>query len=736
MKKLILFIMFLPSLASAQWSNAWVSGGGADTTGIHAAIVHNAIKIRGKFVTLIPPTDNQILKWDSAADSLKFETDLTGAGGSATSDSAATAHGNEDFDKLFPTSFLEFVIDTIGVRTTGSNLIILARAQGDILLQDSTVITGTLDISGDVGIGTTTPNAPLDINSVSPGTVGGFASGQLHVTHSSSTEFVNAVITGHNNFSTNTQLWYLGSISGSNNSVAFINRQLGAMHFSTNNTERIMIEQGGNVGIGDTGPDFKLDVGGNFGVDGTISMIELADANVDVLGRGQWWVDNLNPNVPMFTNDIGNDRALTWSGGAFHDGFSDFVAGEHFLQTAITVLGTIITGVWNGTSISDANVDDAITVSNYLLLSAILDTLNNYDNDIIFTQGLASYAANSVSADELNATGVETELEAVMDLQDMQGAVTDAQVPDNITITNLSGTNTGDEPNADLTTPGIIEIATGAETNTGTDATRAVSPDGLDDWTGSAQVTTLGTIVTGVWNGTDVAVPDGGSGAGTFTDGGILLGSGTGAFTALGVASNGQIPIGDGTTDPVLATITAGNRIQVTNGGGSITIAAADTGEIQLQGVIWDTTLTANGTLDFLTTGAYGIEYWEFAASTQDTLVLKCSSSPSLPKDFSSWLDVFFEYENESTGADTLILRMEGIAHDEPHPADLTIGTAPDTLVSPTGPAANDKRDSTSLTSITGTFAPKDHLHIILYRPATDAGVMRFFKLIFRYLKS
>lgn len=40
-------------------------------------------------------------------------------------------------------------------------------------------------------------------------------------------------------------------------------------------------------------------------------------------------------------------------------------------------------------------------------------------------------------------------------------------------------------PAANLTTPGIIEIATGAETNTGTDATRAVSPDGLDDWTGS-----------------------------------------------------------------------------------------------------------------------------------------------------------------------------------------------------------------------------------------------------------
>ena len=68
-------------------------------------------------------------------------------------------------------------------------------------------------------------------------------------------------------------------------------------------------------------------------------------------------------------------------------------------------------------------------------------------------------------------------------------------------------------------------------------------------------------------------VANGGTGATSLTDGGILLGSGTGAVTPLGVATNGQIPIGDGTTDPVLATITGtSNRIVVTNGAGSITL--------------------------------------------------------------------------------------------------------------------------------------------------------------------
>ncbi len=75
----------------------------------------------------------------------------------------------------------------------------------------------------------------------------------------------------------------------------------------------------------------------------------------------------------------------------------------------------------------------------------------------------------------------------------------------------------------------------------------------------------------------DLTVPNGGTGASTFTDGGLLLGSGASAFTALGVATNGQIPIGDGATDPVLATLTAtANETEITNGAGSITIGLPD----------------------------------------------------------------------------------------------------------------------------------------------------------------
>ena len=53
---------------------------------------------------------------------------------------------------------------------------------------------------------------------------------------------------------------------------------------------------------------------------------------------------------------------------------------------------------------------------------------------------------------------------------------------------------------------GIVELATTAETTTGTDTTRVVTPDGLKDgYQGSANVATLGTITTGVWQGTAIA---------------------------------------------------------------------------------------------------------------------------------------------------------------------------------------------------------------------------------------
>lgn len=67
----------------------------------------------------------------------------------------------------------------------------------------------------------------------------------------------------------------------------------------------------------------------------------------------------------------------------------------------------------------------------------------------------------------------------------------------------------------------------------GTASRITVNADSIDiaaTYVGQTSITTLGTITTGVWNGTTIAVANGGSGATTLT--GVLKGNGTSAFTA------------------------------------------------------------------------------------------------------------------------------------------------------------------------------------------------------------
>ena len=81
--------------------------------------------------------------------------------------------------------------------------------------------------------------------------------------------------------------------------------------------------------------------------------------------------------------------------------------------------------------------------------------------------------------------------------------------------------------------------------------------------TGSGTITISGTLV----------VANGGTGATTLTDGGVLLGSGTGAITALAQATDGQLVIGSTGADPVLATLaSSGGSITITNSAGGINL--------------------------------------------------------------------------------------------------------------------------------------------------------------------
>ncbi len=107
--------------------------------------------------------------------------------------------------------------------------------------------------------------------------------------------------------------------------------------------------------------------------------------------------------------------------------------------------------------------------------------------------------------------------------------------------------------NAILTTPAITSPTGLVKADVGLSL---VENTALSTWAGTANITTLGTIATGTWSATTVAVNKGGTGQTSYTDGQLLIGNSS----------------GNGLTK---ATITAGTGIEVTNGNGSITIALA-----------------------------------------------------------------------------------------------------------------------------------------------------------------
>jgi len=86
-----------------------------------------------------------------------------------------------------------------------------------------------------------------------------------------------------------------------------------------------------------------------------------------------------------------------------------------------------------------------------------------------------------------------------------------------------------------------------------------------------------------------LVVGDGGTGATTLTDGGVLLGRGTGAITAMDVLADGEMIVGDGTTAPVAESgatlrtsigVGTGDAVQFDRLGVGTGAASANQGEI------------------------------------------------------------------------------------------------------------------------------------------------------------
>ena len=131
-----------------------------------------------------------------------------------------------------------------------------------------------------------------------------------------------------------------------------------------------------------------------------------------------------------------------------------------------------------------------------------------------------------------SGTGAITAMAVLADGEMIVGdGTTDPVAESGATLRTSIGVGTGDSPQFTA-----VELGDASDTT--------ISRSGAGD------ITIEGNAVYRA-GGTDVPVSDGGTGTSSFTDGGVLLGSGTGAITAMAVLGDGEMIVGDGSTDPV-----------------------------------------------------------------------------------------------------------------------------------------------------------------------------------------
>lgn len=130
------------------------------------------------------------------------------------------------------------------------------------------------------------------------------------------------------------------------------------------------------------------------------------------------------------TTPPAGDCTTSWDAGRlFYD--SDATSGKR-VYACEGVGGWVLQGDGGGTPAEDSITASLFADEDWGDIS-ISTNVASVENDS-HTHNATTLVTDSVSADELNATGVEAELEAVIDLQDIQGAVTDGQVPNTIIV--------------------------------------------------------------------------------------------------------------------------------------------------------------------------------------------------------------------------------------------------------------------------------------------------------------
>ena len=229
---------------------------------------------------------------------------------------------------------------------------------------------------------------------------------------------------------------------------------------------------------------------------------------------------------------------------AIGHGTSEVTFGDN-----VTITGDLTI---NGAQVTNATTN--LTVADPLVKYGQAYVGSAYDQGFIVTRGDGS------SSNTQNMAFIWDE--SADEFSTIKAATEDGTTAGNVTVTDYVNLHVGAITADDTSVfSGSIELGHATDTT----IARASSGD----------VNIEGNIIYRA-GGTDVPVADGGTGASTLTDGGVLLGSGTGAITAMAVLADGEMIVGDGTADPVAESgATLRTSIGAASAGFSVAMAIA-----------------------------------------------------------------------------------------------------------------------------------------------------------------
>jgi len=248
-------------------------GDGSNLTGLvsasHAEYADNALSASSvpySGLTGTTPTWNQDTTGTAATASYVAAANIDGTVASATNADTVDSKHATDFTLDYVTgngSSTTNAITVGGVDSTGGVSITRSASNTQLTLKRTTSATGEFNIytntdslyfqnvgqstypmminsSGNVGIGTTTPTAPLHIE--------GATNSEVLKIEADSNPFIRWVENGTN----------VGFLQFLGDHAYLSNMSNGSFFFRTNNTDKMTILAGGNVGIGTTSPSYRL----------------------------------------------------------------------------------------------------------------------------------------------------------------------------------------------------------------------------------------------------------------------------------------------------------------------------------------------------------------------------------------------------------------------------------------------------------------------------------------------